>query len=141
MHGTDRVLTAFPQLYYEDLAGLMHLHGSERYTNAASNVLEAIRKIKMRQLYNGGITLWDGESSENWWATVYAAHFLLEAQKAGFDVDKSLIESILAYLNGRLRNKSSWSILRLQHCISKRRLLLKKSPIVFMCYPWRAGQT
>ncbi len=100
------VSTAFPQLYYEDLAGLMNLHGSARYTNAASNILEAIRKIKMRQLYNGAITLWDGEDTENWWATVYAAHFLLEAQKAGFDVDKSLIESILAYLNTRLRNKS-----------------------------------
>jgi uncharacterized protein YfaS (alpha-2-macroglobulin family) len=100
------VSTAFPQLYYDDLAALMHLHGAARYTNAAYNVQEAIRKIKMRQLYNGGITLWDGEENENWWATVYAAHFLLEAQKAGYDVDKSLTESILAYLNGRLRNKT-----------------------------------
>lgn len=100
------VSTAFPQLYYDDLAALMHLHGAQRYTNAASNVLEAIRKIKMRQLYNGGVTLWDGEDNENWWATVYAAHFLLEAQKAGYDVDKSLIETILSYLNGRLRNKT-----------------------------------
>ena len=100
------VSTAFPQLYYDDLASLMHLHGAARYTNAASNVLEAIRRIKMRQLYNGGVTLWDGEDTENWWATVYAGHFLIEAQKAGFDVDKSLIETILAYLNGRLRNKN-----------------------------------
>lgn len=100
------VSAAFPQLYYEDLAGLMQMHGAARYTNAAANITEAIRKIKMRQLYNGAVTLWDGEDTENWWATVYAAHFLLEAQKAGFDVDKSLIESILSYLNAKLRNKS-----------------------------------
>lgn len=100
------VSIAFPQLYYEDLAGLMNLHGAARYTNAAGNVSEAIRKIKMRQLYNGAITLWDGQDKEDWWATVYAAHFLLEAQKAGFDIDKSLIESVLSYLNSRLRNKS-----------------------------------
>jgi uncharacterized protein YfaS (alpha-2-macroglobulin family) len=100
------VSTAFPQLYYDDLASLMHLHGPTRNGNAAANVLEAIRKIKMRQLYNGGITLWDGEDTENWWSTVYAAHFLLEAQKSGYDVDKGLIETILTYLNGRLRNKT-----------------------------------
>jgi uncharacterized protein YfaS (alpha-2-macroglobulin family) len=100
------VSIAFPQLYYDDLASLMHFHGQTRNSNAAANVLEAIRKIKMRQLYNGGITLWDGEDTENWWATVYAAHFLLEAQKSGYDVDKSLLETTLAYLNGRLRNKS-----------------------------------
>jgi uncharacterized protein YfaS (alpha-2-macroglobulin family) len=100
------VSAAFPQLYYEDLAGLMQMHGAARYTNTAANITEAIRKIKMRQLYNGAVTLWDGEDKENWWATVYAAHFLLEARKAGFDVDKSLTESILSYLNSRLRNKS-----------------------------------
>ncbi len=59
--------------------------------NANTNILEAIRKIKMRQLYTGAVTLWDGEGREDWWATIYSAHFLLEAKKAGFDVDNSLI--------------------------------------------------
>ena len=52
----------------------------------------------MRQLYTGAVTLWDGEGTENWWTTVYAAHFLLEARKAGFDVDNSLMETMLALL-------------------------------------------
>ncbi len=68
---------------------------------------EAIRKIKLRQLYNGGITLWDGETDAHWWASVYAAHFLYEAQRAGYDVDKSLLETLLAYLNSRLRNRET----------------------------------
>ena len=65
------------------------------------------RKIKMRQLYNGGITLWDGEGTEHWWASVYAAHFLIEAQKAGFDVDNGLLQTMLNYVNSKLRNRET----------------------------------
>ncbi|HWB93136.1 MAG TPA: MG2 domain-containing protein [Puia sp.] len=100
------VSAAFPQLYFGDLADLVgkpNVNPSQR-TSANSNVLEAIRKIKMRQLYNGAITLWDNEDTENWWATVYAAHFLWEAQKAGFDVDKNLLGTMLGYINSRLKN-------------------------------------
>jgi uncharacterized protein YfaS (alpha-2-macroglobulin family) len=100
------VSTAFPQLYFGDLADLVQKENvnSTLRSSANSNVLEAIRKIKMRQLYNGGVTLWDNEDVENWWATVYAAHFLLEAQKAGFDVDKSLIGTMLGYINSRMKS-------------------------------------
>ncbi len=105
-HGcTEQTISAaFPQLYYADLADNMHLHTGQK-ANAAYHIQEAIKKIKMRQLYNGAVTLWDGEGSENWWATVYAAHFLLEAKKAGFDVDNSLLDNIYNYLQQRLRNR------------------------------------
>ena len=85
-------LLHFPQLYYGDMADLMQLNKEQNKLNANSNIMEAIRKIKMRQLYNGAVTLWDGGGKEDWWATIYAAHFLLEAKKAGFDVDNSLLE-------------------------------------------------
>lgn len=98
------VSAAFPQLYYGDMADLMQLN-KQNTMNANSNIIEAIRKIKMRQLFNGAVTLWDGEDKEDWWATIYAAHFLLEAKKAGFDVDKSLLETMLSYIAGRLKNR------------------------------------
>lgn len=98
------ISAAFPQLYYGDMIDLMQLNSREK-GNANTNVLEAIRKIKMRQLYNGAVTLWDGEGREDWWTTVYAAHFLLEARKAGFDADNSLLETMLGYINNRLKNK------------------------------------
>ncbi len=103
------VSTAFPQLYLGDLANIVQKSNVNSYqrTSANSNVLEAIRKIKMRQLYNGAVTLWDNEDSESWWATIYSAHFLLEAQKAGFDVDKSLIGTMLGYINSRLKNRET----------------------------------
>ncbi len=95
---------AFPQLYYSDLSDMMH-YGKDLQRASVDNVLAAINKIKMRQLYNGAITMWDEQSTENWWATAYAAHFLIEAQKAGYTIDKSLIETMLNYLSTRLRNK------------------------------------
>jgi uncharacterized protein YfaS (alpha-2-macroglobulin family) len=101
------VSAAFPQIYYGDLSDLMQLNKTQNKLNANSNIMEAIRKIKMRQLYNGAVTLWDGEGKEDWWATIYAAHFLLEAKKAGFDVDNSLLETMLNYINNKLKNKET----------------------------------
>ena len=100
------VSIAFPQLYFGELSDALHVaHGSNR--NANYNVQEAIRKIKMRQLYNGAITLWDDEKSANWWTSIYAAHFLIEANKAGFDVDKSLLETLLGYINSSLKDRKT----------------------------------
>ena len=100
------VSAAFPQLYYGDMADMLHLNKSFK-ANANLNVQEAIRKIKMRQLYNGAVMLWDNEDTENWWATIYAAHFLWEAKKAGYDVDKNLIETMLNYINNRLKKRET----------------------------------
>ena len=102
------VSAAFPQLYYGDLADLMQSRNSnENKQNANSNIMEAIRKIKMRQLYNGAVTLWDGEGKEDWWTTIYSAHFLLEAKKAGFDVDNSLLNTMLNYINNKLKSRQT----------------------------------
>ncbi|HEU4470551.1 MAG TPA: MG2 domain-containing protein [Flavisolibacter sp.] len=103
------VSAAFPQLYYGDLAELMGKSYGNQRQSANANVIEAIRKIRMRQLYNGAVTLWDGEGEAHWWTTAYAAHFLLEARKAGFDVDNSLIETMLSYLANRLKTKETIS--------------------------------
>ena len=100
------VSAAFPQLYFSDLSEVMQSDRAAR-SSAASNVQEAIRKIKMRQLYTGAITMWDNADTENWWASAYAAQFLLEAKKAGFDVDPSLLETLLGYLNAKLGVKST----------------------------------
>jgi alpha-2-macroglobulin len=100
------ISAAFPQLYYGDFSDLVNSKADNK-SNASANVTEAIRKIKMRQLYNGAVTLWDGEEQANWWTTVYAAHFLVEARKAGFDVDPGLLETMLGYLVNRLKTKET----------------------------------
>ena len=85
------VSAAFPQIYYGDMADQLRADKSAKAT-ANYNIQEAIRKIKMRQLFNGAVTLWDNEGTEDWWTTIYAAHFLIEAKKAGFDVDNGLLK-------------------------------------------------
>lgn len=100
------VSAAFPQMYFSDLADAMKKSKSSASTSVY-NINEAIRKIKMRQLYNGSVTLWDGEGTASWWTTVYAAHFLIEARKAGYDVDNSLLETMLGYLITRLKTKET----------------------------------
>jgi uncharacterized protein YfaS (alpha-2-macroglobulin family) len=101
------VSAAFPQLYYGDLTGLVQQNRQQNKVHANTNIIEAIRKIKMRQLYNGAVTLWDGEGREDWWTTIYAAHFLLEAKKAGFDVDNSLLSTMLNYISNKLKNRET----------------------------------
>lgn len=104
---TEQVISsAFPQLYVGDFAERAGLQ-ADAAKNANSNVLEAIRRIKLRQLYNGALTLWDGEGQEDWWTTVYAAHFLIEAKKAGFEVDPSLLETLLGYISSRLQTRQT----------------------------------
>lgn len=104
---TEQVVSAaFPQLYYGDMADLLQTDKASK-VNANFNIQEAIRKVKMRQLYNGAVMLWDNEGTENWWLTIYSAQFLLEAQKAGYDIDKSLIETMLGYINNRLRKRET----------------------------------
>ena len=98
------ISSAFPQLYFGELSDALHVVAGSRQT-ANYNVQEAIRKIKMRQLYNGAVTLWDDEKSADWWTSIYATHFLLEAGKAGFDVDKSLTETLLGYINSTLKDR------------------------------------
>lgn len=104
---TEQVISAaFPQLYYGDMADALQIKRGA-HLNANTNIMETIRKLKMRQLYNGALTLWDGEGTEDWWTTIYAAHFLLEARKAGFDVDNSLLQTMLGYLASRLKTKET----------------------------------
>ena len=104
---TEQIISAaFPQLYYADLAEQMQLR-VDVGSVANLNVMEAIQKIKLRQLYNGAITLWEGEGTEHWWSSIYAAHFLIEAQKAGFEVDRSLLDGIMGYINNRLKRRET----------------------------------
>ncbi|HEY2347976.1 MAG TPA: MG2 domain-containing protein [Puia sp.] len=97
---------AFPQLYFGELSDALHITRGNRST-ANYNVQEAIRKIKMRQLYTGAVTLWDDEKTANWWTSIYAAHFLIEANKAGFDVEKSLLETLLGYISASLQDRKT----------------------------------
>lgn len=98
------VSKAFPQIYLDDI--MKDIMGDEyKEGEAKRNVQLAIDKLKTMQLYNGGFTYWPGLGNENWWASSYAVHFLMEAKKAGYEVDDDFIDPAFDYLNGKLKNK------------------------------------
>jgi len=92
------VSAAFPQLYYRDLAKSIGQENKAIVYNPDYNVQQAIKKIEGMQLYNGAISYWPGGDYESWWGSAYAAHFLLEAKKAGFEVNQSILDKLYAYL-------------------------------------------
>lgn len=100
------ISAVFPQLYYKDLIESMY-GKSDNSININYNIQAAISKLKMRQLYNGSINMWDNCECENWWVTAYAAHFLVEAKKAGFSVDEDFLQTNLGYLKNRLKSKET----------------------------------
>ncbi len=97
----------FPQLYFEELAKLV---APEYYktTNPVYYVKEGIRKIESMQLYDGSMAYWQGGTYSNWWGSVYAAHFLFEAKKAGYDVSESVLNKLLSYISGKAKAHSTY---------------------------------
>lgn len=97
---------AFPQLYYRDL--VKSISGKDdNNVNPGYNVQQAILKLQSMQMSNGALTYWPGGGYESWWGSVYAAHFLLEARKAGYDVNNSTVNRLLQYLKFRLNRKET----------------------------------
>ena len=97
----------FPQLYFEDLAKLV---APEMYrtNNPVYYVKEGIRKIESMQLYDGSISYWQGYAEPSWWGSVYAAHFLIEAKKAGFNVSESMLNKLTKYLSQKAKEQSTF---------------------------------
>jgi uncharacterized protein YfaS (alpha-2-macroglobulin family) len=65
--------------------------------------MEAIRKVEAMQTYNGGIMFWPGGGRVNWWGSIYAAHFLHEAQQAGYEVNSKVFDNLLKYIKNKAK--------------------------------------
>ncbi len=102
------VSVAFPQLYFKDFVqymGTAKNDDSFHNYNSDHNVQQAILKIESMQLYNGGFSLWENGGVADWWPSAYAIHFLMEAQKAGFDVNRKVVEGGLGFLEQKVKEK------------------------------------
>lgn len=107
------VSQAFPQVYFFDLsksvgANIRTASGANS-NNPNWNVQEAIGKLNTMQLSNGGLVYWQGGDEENWWGSVFAAHFLWEAQKAGFEVNQGMMDRLIRYLQQKLAVKETYT--------------------------------
>lgn len=120
---TEQIISAaFPQLYYTNLAALLQKNsifsntdsrgnsatgdqGSK--TSAEQNITDVIRRINSLQQYNGGMVMWPGGGEVNWWVTAYAAHFLYEAERAGYSVDRQVLSGLQQYLLEMVKQKGA----------------------------------
>ena len=97
---------AFPLLKLRSLAAQGALEGVVEDA-IAPMVQSAIDRILMMQNWSGGFTMWPG-SGDPWpWASVYAAHFLVEAKREGFVVPTEELNSLLNYLGDQLQSNDS----------------------------------
>ena len=102
------VSTAFPQIYYGDMCLNMYSMTNKKL-NPNANIEEALKKLKLCQIYNGGITMWSGGGEENWWVTAYVAHFMIECKKAGFEIDEGMLDRLFGYLKMKLKSRETIS--------------------------------
>ena len=93
---------AFPQIYYTELVKNVK-NAQATSENPQYYVQEAIRKLETMQLYNGGLSYWPGGIYENWWGTAYATNFLMEAKKAGYEVNETILDRCMAYLGQKVK--------------------------------------
>ncbi|MFZ1519778.1 MAG: MG2 domain-containing protein [Ignavibacteriaceae bacterium] len=98
----------FPQLYFEDIAKLV---APEFYktTNPVYYVKEGIKKIESMQMYDGSMSYWQGGNYSNWWGSVYAAHFLVEAKKAKYNVSEYTLNRLLEYLSKKAKEPNTYN--------------------------------
>jgi len=103
---TSRV---FPQLYIRDL---MKELKQVNYTKESPEqmVQEGINRIYTMQTYNGSFSYWPGNYEGNWWGTAYATHFLIEAKKAGYDVQANVIDKAISYLKDKVKEKGQYNL-------------------------------
>lgn len=103
------ISAAFPQLYYQDLVtNLMEEDLSGQQMDPNYNVQQAIDKVTSMQMSNGALTYWPGRGNGNWWGSIYALHFLYEAQEKGFEVNQTCMELLKTYLRSRLQKKETF---------------------------------
>jgi len=102
---TEQVISSvFPQLYLEDLMKLMK--SGKKMKNTGLNVTDGIRKIEQLQLTEGGWNLWPGMEAPQNWVSVYALNFLIEARKAGFEVNEEVLRKAVRYVEIITKNEN-----------------------------------
>lgn len=102
-HGCIEQITSggFPQLYIPDFVKLT----PKETDDVKRNIQSVIERYPQYQTSSGGFAYWPGNSEPSAWGSCYGAHFLLEAEKAGYSIPDSIIEPLLAWI---AKSASNW---------------------------------
>ncbi len=96
------VSAAFPQLFSGDLTEL----SSGQKQDAENFIKNTLQKLSAYQIPSGGFAYWPGAAVADEWATSYAGHFLLKAEKTGYSLPVGLKNKWLLFQQTTARN---WS--------------------------------
>ena len=115
---------AFPLVYLGDLAKRLDpelvappKRGELGRGDPAVMVENAVRRIALLQLYDGGFALWPEGDTAQPWASVYATHFLVEARRAGHPVPDALLDNALDYVAGLAKEKQQYGADELERTV------------------------
>ncbi|HEX5243983.1 MAG TPA: MG2 domain-containing protein, partial [Tepidisphaeraceae bacterium] len=91
--------TLFPLVYLPDLGKEI---SPELFDHDRMNqkIQAGLWHLASMQTSDGGLAMWPGGTQAWRWGTVYAAHFMVEAQIVGYSVPDSLRQPTLNYLKG-----------------------------------------
>ncbi|HEX4797289.1 MAG TPA: MG2 domain-containing protein [Humisphaera sp.] len=93
--------TLFPLVYLPDI-GKDLAPGMFDHDRVADKIRVGILRLISMQTADGGLAMWPG-GSQSWpWGSIYAAHFLLEAKAAGFEVPEEFTQQMLGYVRAIL---------------------------------------
>ena len=90
---------AFPQLYLNYFIQLDEKAKEEMKTNVETAVIN----LKSYQKSDNSMTNWPGGNYTNAWTEIYALHFLVEANKQGYNVPQYFIDGLLSYQADRAK--------------------------------------
>lgn len=96
------VSKAFPQLFISKLADV----SDEVRSYSEENVRYALDKIRSFRTTEGGLSLWPGATYPDDWASTYAGHFILEAEKLGYTIPEGILDG---WRSVQRRMAQNWS--------------------------------
>ncbi|HWM91689.1 MAG TPA: MG2 domain-containing protein [Thermoanaerobaculia bacterium] len=114
------VSSAFPLIYLGDLAKAFEpelFDPKKGHGDPADMVQAGLRRMTLMQLSGGGFSLWPGGTEVHPWASTYAAHFLVEARKAGHPVDENLYRGGVEWVAATTKAKSAYGYDDLQRTV------------------------
>ncbi|HGY54881.1 MAG TPA: alpha-2-macroglobulin family protein [Caldithrix abyssi] len=102
------VSSAFPQLFLQKF--IPKSRAAKR--DIDKNINETIARLQKFALPQGGFAYWPGMHVVSEWGTLYAGHFLVEAQKLGYNVPQELMKRWLTYVEKRSRETEENRMMR-----------------------------
>lgn len=93
---------AFPQLY---LANVIEMDARSTL-EMRGNVEAAIRKLQQHLRSDGSFNYWPGGDNYDDWSSIYASHFLVEAERKGFTVPQTMRNAWTSFQRKAARERS-----------------------------------